>query len=86
MKQIKELLIILRDYINSPDIHLYSFNGMCQCVRHLTMLNKLNVTECLRLLHYIEDNAPLHTIHYPYWFKIGNIKPRIKWLNKHINL
>lgn len=92
MRSIKELLELMLD---NKDL----FNtGLCDWTLKLYLLDIISDEECYLLRQYIISNRPslynnfrmfYHTIlrddpesHF-YW-KRGDIKPRIKWIKKHI--
>jgi hypothetical protein len=90
MRTIKELLEIMLD---NKDLFKY---GLCSWVGLLYSYNRISNKEYLTLMEYIENNRPfmLSSIstmceiikHSGYYWKEGDIKPRIKWIQKHIKL
>jgi hypothetical protein len=71
--------------------NLFQF-GLCRWTTKLYWQSKISYEERRILLDYIEKNAPLSFIirdfcDYSdgYYWKSGNIKPRLRWLKKHIN-
>lgn len=88
MRTIKELLILMM-----CNTHLFK-EGLCSWKARLYWNNIITLEECELLDQYIEDNRPskfssidafIHKNNVYYW-KACNIKPRIKWLKKHIRL
>jgi len=92
MRSIKELLQIMLD-----NQHLFD-NGLCRWRYNLRWSNFdnpiISQEESDLLLSYIDDNRPhalsswnalLNCASVYYWNK-ANIKPRIKWIKKHIKL
>lgn len=89
MRPIKELLIILLE-------HKFLFSssfGLCWWVNHMYDESLITNEERQSLLCYINQNRPskfssLNTYLYrksPYYWNPGYIRPRIKWLKKHIS-
>lgn len=85
MRTIKELLQIMLDN------QQYFQTGLCGWSNSI----KLSSTEEYDKLHsYIRNNKPSAFSSFerftqelnlePYWWKKGNIKPRINWIKKHI--
>lgn len=92
MRSIKELLQLMLD-------NQYLFEtGLCFWVWDLRRVNLeapiISIDECKLLKTYVNKNRP-HTFSSfnvllnctsRYYWKKGNIKPRIKWIEKHIKL
>ena len=80
-RTIKELLQLMLK-------HQELFNsGLCYWVRDLFWDSKITEEERNILDMYIQKNRPKNLywlIEDPYYWKLGNIKPRIKWIKKHI--
>jgi len=80
MRTIKELLIEMRENANH-----YIFSGLCSLNMSFFDREEYDVMK-----KYIKRNRPLtwYTIFSlglnVYWWKPGNKKPRIKWLDKQI--
>lgn len=89
MRSIKELLILLRDYIKEDKY----FIGMCHTYQFeldLTADEKDLLRMYLRREYPINFNTVLNVVFSSnvfatYWWKAGDKKPRINWLNKQIN-
>jgi hypothetical protein len=88
MRTIKELLELL---LNNQ--HLFN-NGLCLWVNHLYCFNLISHKESKIMKNYIERNRPsmfssidaFTQVGSEYYWERGNIKPRIKWIKKHIKL
>jgi hypothetical protein len=88
MRSIKELLELMLK--NEQGF----FSGLCSWVNYLYSSKIINLEEKLLLIRYIENNRPskwssfsafkYRNTHF-YW-EWKNIKPRIKWIKKHIKL
>jgi hypothetical protein len=88
MRSIKELLQVMLD--NQDDFRI----GLCIWANQLCFKRKITYEEYICLKNYIEDNRPSkwsslnafsHRNMAVYWNQ-SNIKPRIKWIQKHIKL
>ena len=87
MRTIKELLQLMLD-----NEQLFIRYGLCAWSRDLYYNNIITIQEFARLANYIGNNRPSQFssigafFHYRdvYYWKKGDIKPRIKWLKKHI--
>lgn len=95
MRTIKELLVILRDYVIETD----NFDsGLCIAKWDLYLEKKITLKELELLTDYLDENIPLtfnviisrildSDFRQPvvcHWWAVGKKEPRIKWLNKHI--
>lgn len=90
---IKELLEYLRQEIISRLDNEY-LDGMCLIVDDMSLRSEFTSKERRLLMSYIQDNRPsmfnswsafVSTITgQEYFWKQGELKPRIKWLDKHI--
>jgi hypothetical protein len=84
-RNIKELLQLMLD---NQDLFK---EGLCSWLGELYFIkNKISYKEYNLLYDYIYKNAPFpYKINIfsarAYYWKKGDIKPRIKWLKKHIN-
>lgn len=78
-----ELLELLKETIKEDK----KIIGMCRCVHIMHLKNKINKEEYLLLNKYISDNDPgfrsLKSLYH--WWYPGLKKPRIEWLEEHIN-
>ena len=77
----KELLELL---LQRQDLFV---KGLCSWVILMHIDNQISFSEQCRLQNYIEKHPPLIyklNIRAGYYWKVGEIKPRIKWINKHI--
>jgi len=84
-RTIKELLQLMLDNQN-----LFC-KGLCGWSTELGYYGLINSSECSQLIKYIDDNKPSKLHHYffgngNYYWNPGEIKPRIKWIKKHIKL
>lgn len=88
MRTIKELLELLLEN------KIFFRVGLCGWVDNLHWNGKINFEECILLNKHIKHNRPSmfsswdafqHSNSCFYW-KAGDIKPRIKWIKKHIKL
>lgn len=87
MRSIKELLQLMLD-----NEHMFK-TGLCMWAMDLDESNLITDDEYYLLGNYIRNNRPiigwiryytLSVFFRDYYWKYGNIKPRIKWLKKHI--
>ena len=87
-RSIKELLELML-----CNQHLFS-TGLCFWSWKLCEMGIISGIEMNYLDNYISQNRPLYkwynfftSVNHPYsgyYWEIGHIKPRIKWINKHI--
>ncbi len=83
-RTIKELLTVMLE-----NEHLFE-RGLCSWVYNCYKNLLINGLEWDKLHFYIKDNSPftIHrviTLDYTgYYWRIGNIKPRIRWIKRHI--
>jgi len=93
MKSINELLILLKENFMEDVESEISPDGLCV---HAMRIPNLTEEEYSLLIRYINTNRPklrdpmfiddlLHNCKM-YWFHWTNYKPRIKWLDYHIQL
>ena len=81
MRTRKELLQLLLDNINMLQL------GLCGLAWRLSNRRMISIEECLDIREYIRQQRPKRTYkHYDYYWKPGNIKPRIAWLKRHIEM
>lgn len=86
MRSIKELLQIMLD--NKQ----YFFSGLCSWSNEIHCNGLINGYEWKTLREYIDKNRPskfssidaFKSRKSGYYWKNGNINPRIKWIKKHI--
>lgn len=88
MRSIKELLELM---LKNEQGY---FRGLCNWVHNLYLSKIINLEEKFLLIRYIGNNRPSkwssfsafksRNTHF-YW-EYKNIKPRIKWIKKHIKL
>ena len=87
-RTIHELLIILRDNAKvtkswfglNQTIHM----GLCNEINELLLDRIINIYEYWTLKHYIRNNKPIDS--FAFYWPMGEWKPRLKWLNEHIEL
>lgn len=88
MRNIKQLLEIMLD--NQQEFS----SGLCGWISNLRFENIINHDEFLLLRKYINDNRPnkfssisaYKNRDSGFYWKRKDIKPRIKWIKKHIKL
>ncbi len=83
MKQdrpIKELLELMLEHKKLFE------NGLCLWCDSLFFFGKISFSEMCELKKYIENNRPWTSIFRfsAYYWPIGQIEPRIEWINYHI--
>ncbi len=88
MRTIKELLQVMLDN------QKYFVSGLCNLVDNICLKDLISMKEHRILLNYVKENKPSTFSSFErfkqeicaeaYWWKKGNINPRIKWLKKHI--
>jgi hypothetical protein len=84
LRSIKQLLQVMLDNQNLFD------NGLCYWVTEVYHEGLISYEERAILLKHIQNNKPSFSfirifVTGGYFWKAGDIKPRIKWINKHIN-
>lgn len=85
-RSIKELLEIM---LNNQKYFTY---GLCQWIQKLSQIGIITFAEREILQDFIKNNKPsifsswsvLFNLKCGYFWKYGKIKPRIKWIKKHI--
>jgi hypothetical protein len=85
-RSIRELLKVM---LNNKQ--LFKF-GLCAWIDELEMRGIISWTECSKLNIYIKENRPsmfsslqaFRNSQWWFYWDRGDIKPRIKWINKHI--
>lgn len=84
MRSINELLILLLKEVKEDN----DFAGLCGKIWTMYMSNIIKGDEWGLLLQYITNHKPFvaNFRKDSYYWKQYKIKPRIKWLNKHIKL
>lgn len=80
MRKLSYLLTVVRDLLPA-NIREW---GLCHVVTQLYLDNIINYYELLEIRHYFDENKPNEQHSRVYWWKPGEIEPRIKWLNEHI--
>lgn len=81
MRTIKELLQVMQ---NNQE-HFEA--GLCIWIINLRTKGVISFDEKVKIGKYINKNTPKKKYKTTgYWWKDGNIKPRLKWIEKHIKL
>lgn len=88
MRNIKELLELM---LKNEQGY---FSGLCNWVSNLYLSKIINLEEKIRLINYINNNRPskwsslsaFKSRNTRFYWEYKNIKPRIKWIKKHIKL
>ena len=84
-RDIKELLILVRSKLLSRGLE--DLRGLCGVVSELRGDLEINWKEGNDLKQYIYQHQPINwrtIVGLPFFWKPGRVKPRVKWLNKHI--
>jgi hypothetical protein len=80
-KELLELMLENQQFFKS---------GLCRWIENMYRRGIITEAECYRLEYYLSQNKPitfykiLRMNNNRYWWRIGDIKPRIKWIEKHI--
>jgi hypothetical protein len=81
MRTTKELLAVMLESINKTK------TGLCGLCLKLYQVDIINHLEYEELLRYIKEHRPFN-LHYmignPYYWGKGKLKPRKRWLKRHI--
>lgn len=89
-RTIHELLIILRDNAKVTKswfgLKQRIYCGLCWEISELYENGVINIYEFYLLKPYLRENKPIDNDYYPYYWSMGEWKPRLKWLNEHIEL
>jgi hypothetical protein len=63
----------------------FQWNGMCQVIAFMRMVNILTLDEYMMVKAYIKKHEPKKLWNTSaYWWQPGDYEPRIKWLKEHI--
>ena len=86
MKSIKEILELGLDNIETIINYNHGLCGLFMCLKFSDFIND---KEYLKIIKYLKKNKPYFTYNNifknsSYWWKPGKVKPRKKWLIKHI--
>jgi hypothetical protein len=94
MRPIKELLVLLREFLPG-NIKEDSGGSICWSIDDMYTDDRALITlkECELLDKYIEDKEPddhgsypnIHGLHCGFWWPYGELAPRIEFLNKLID-
>ena len=79
-RDIKELLILLRDYIETEQ----GFIGMCFSTNEMVNYGWITENEELLIDKWNVDNRPSCTNERGCWWPRGDKQPRLDWLNEQI--
>ena len=89
-RTIHELLIILRD---NAKVTKSWFGlkqgieaGLCWEIEELSDNRVINIYEFYLLKRYLRDNKPIDNDYYPYYWFIGECKPRLNWMKELKNV
>ena len=86
MRTIKELLELMLENQQCFE------RGLCYWVSEMYSKSIIKPFEYIRLMDYICSNKPTffenprYYFSMSYYWKKGNIKPRLKWIKKHIKI
>ena len=82
MRTIKELLILLREYLPKAFVFV---GGMCGALSIMKQKGIITEYEYSIVLRYIENRRPDVTMQYRYWWwPYGELAPRLEFLDKLI--
>ena len=85
MRDIVELLELLRYYAIKEESKAYPVPGLCSLVEAMLIYQKcLTINEANTLKLYMKDRNPTKIEEGGFWFKRYDWQPRIEWLNKQI--
>ena len=98
MRSTKELLEVMKEHVwmFNPLFTVSPPRGLCTLAVKLYLKNIITIKEFIHIEDYIRENKPsvlsdwdslIHRITNPfseYYWKEGEIEPRIKWIEKHI--
>lgn len=83
MRSKKELLILLRKYI--ADYIPGYVNGLCAVINYLLTFRVITSDEKYVLFTMIYDNKPKPQYDMLYWWKPGELEPRLAFIDKLIS-
>lgn len=83
MRDIKELLEILLDKYENNSIYMIQSDGLCWAIQRLCDENIILLQEGDILSEYLYSNKP-EWAWAGYWWTMGDVPPRIKFLKKLI--
>ena len=83
MRDIKTLLEILLDYYKNNKIYSIQSDGLCWAIQRLCDENIILLQEGDILLEYLYSNKP-EWAWAGYWWTMGDVPPRIKFLKQLI--
>jgi hypothetical protein len=79
MRTTKELLELMLE-----KHHVFGM-GLCACASRLWYSDVITWEELEGLRHYLKMNKPIDA-GIMYWWELGEIQPRIDWINEQIKL
>lgn len=79
-RTIKELLILLREYIVEQDVFL----GMCSEINEMYCLDLISNKESKILTNYLKKNRPKGMDMFDSWWKEGDKQPRLYWIDEQL--
>ena len=82
MRTTKELLEVMLLAMDDGKFR----RGLCGLVDRLYHDQYMSTEEYLRLYNFVKSNPPKKKYSDIWYWKPGNVKPRIAWLKKHIEL
>jgi hypothetical protein len=80
MRTTKELLEVMLQY------QVYFKAGLCQWINRLYSIDIIDVSEYKLLYSYIQNHELEKTNDILYWWPVGELQPRIDWINEQIKL
>jgi len=80
MRTEKELLELMLQY------QVYFQTGMCNWVERFYAFDLIDESEYKLLYNYIQNHEPEETNDILYWWPVGELQPRIDWINEQIKL
>lgn len=74
-----------KELLNVMLQHPEEFNsGLCDWIHNLFMRDIIEIEEHTILLETIRNNRPILKRKYDYYWKSGDIKPRISWIKRQL--
>ena len=85
-RDIKELLILLRDFFPKNINTIYNSGSICYAIADMKGADILTAGEYSMLGDYIENHRPDETkSNGAFWWPYGELEPRMEFLNKLIS-
>jgi len=79
-----KLLELVKKQIKHDTRYWIMAKGMCIVIENLEYAGAISLQESKILTDYLNNNEPVQMYNTEYFFKPNAAKPRIDWLNKHI--